>query len=269
MSQNKMKIVSIQNPKSLSFFFMNEKGKWYPVSNSSELSRKKFTSADICEFVEDIVSIIDRDYNTGEQGVDIQFEGPEDEYSYLQQCIAKHFKDKGIDCCHKKTKIAVAGKIGSGKSTFIEEMCKCVGNDFSSVTEEGYKKYISNSTNMIWYEISGIDIGKENIIAAQKTFDYLAEEEITDFVYCLSASKIEKLEEDLIYYVRETYHSVDVLLLLTNYLDDGNESFIEKLSSQLDGIKVIPVMARSRKTRNGIIESYGLDNVKRYLFEGK
>lgn len=52
MCKNRMKIVS---KKSLSFFFMNEKGVWGPVSNNSELSREKFTSADISEKVKDIL----------------------------------------------------------------------------------------------------------------------------------------------------------------------------------------------------------------------
>lgn len=40
LSQNRIKIVSNPNPRSLSFFLMNEKGQWVSVSNYSELSRK-------------------------------------------------------------------------------------------------------------------------------------------------------------------------------------------------------------------------------------
>lgn len=61
LSQNRIKIVSNPNPRSLSFFLMNEKGQWVSVSNYSELSRKKYTTADIFTAGDDIVSIIDRD----------------------------------------------------------------------------------------------------------------------------------------------------------------------------------------------------------------
>ena len=45
--RNKLKIVSNRNPKSLSFFLMNEKGRWMLVSNYSDLSRKDSIDPDI------------------------------------------------------------------------------------------------------------------------------------------------------------------------------------------------------------------------------
>lgn len=269
MIPNQIKILSNPKNKTLSFYIKNEKKKWCLVSNYSELSRKKFTSANIFDVGENIINIIDCDYNLSGRGVDIRFEGPEDEYVYLQQCIISRFKERNITCNHAKTAIVVAGKIGSGKSTLIEEMCKYSCGNFSSALLDGCEKYTVHETHTIWYEISGIDIGIENISAAQKTFDRLAEDGVTDFIYCLSGNKIEKLEEDFIVYARSNYPSINILLLLTNYLDDKDDFFVEQLSSHLDDIKVIPILAKSRKTRNGIIEAYGLDDVNRCLFEGK
>ena len=99
MSQNKIKIISKQDPKTLSFYFMNiEKNKWQLVSSESELSRAKFKDADIIKSGKEIISAIDRGYNIGGQGVDIQFQGAEDECSYLVGIIAEHFRDKNIEC---------------------------------------------------------------------------------------------------------------------------------------------------------------------------
>ena len=265
MVKNIMKIVS---KKSLSFFFMNEKEVWGQVSNNSELSREKFTSADISKKGKDILSVIDRDYNITEKGVDIQFEGPEEEFKCLKKCIEEHFKGKNISCHHQKNIIAVAGKIGSGKTVFIEEMCKYAGETYRINLQEGCIKYIFESSNTVWYEIAGIDIGKENVYKAQSTFDKLASEGVTHFIYCLSTNKIEKLEEEFIAHVVSSYPSITVLLLLTQYIND-DISYVEQLSERLNGIKVIPVLARRWKTRNGSIEPYGLDDVRNDLFEGK
>ena len=71
MSRNRIKIVSAQNTKTLSFFYLNEKGAWRPVSQQSEL-HWKYPSASIFDSGEEIVAAIDRQYNTGKRGVDIR-----------------------------------------------------------------------------------------------------------------------------------------------------------------------------------------------------
>lgn len=267
--QNRIKIVSNPIAKTLTFFLLNEKGKWCPVSNYSDLSRSKYTSSSIFETGEDIVSVIDRVYNTGRRGVDIRFEGPEDEYAYLQQCIATLFADKVIECNRHEAKIAVAGKIHSGKTTLIEEINKLSGGKTSSSSHPRYEQYVNYPTNTTWYEIEGIDIGKENVIAVQKTIDSLLQDGVTDFLYCLSTTKIEELEENLLTHIRINSPKTNIAVLLTQYLDDDSDLFIEQLSAHLNGIKVLPILARSLKTRNGIVEAFGLNDVSKFLFEGK
>lgn len=267
LTHNKLKIVSNRNLKSLSFYLMNEKGRWMLVSNYSDLSRKKYKAANIFEAGEDIIAIIDRDYNTGGRGVDIRFEGSDEEYHFLQECVKKHFHGQDVTCSHHRAAIAVAGKKYSGKSTFIEEMCKYMGEHLSSVQLDGYEKYTSQPSNTVWYEIAGIDFGK--IIAAKDAFTRIVPEGITDFIYCLSTTKIEEPEEALILYIKENYPYINILLLLTQCLDEGSDLFVEHLSKQVNGVKVLPVLAVPKKTRSGTIESYGIDDVSRYLFEGK
>lgn len=268
MSRNRIKIVSSQNPKRLSFFYMNEKGVWRSVSQQSEL-HWKYPSASIFDSGEEIVAVIDRQYNTGKRGVDIRFEGPKEEYCYLRECITKYFHERDIECEHQQTVIVVAGKVRSGKTTFIEEICKYLGESSSSVSLEGYEKFTAYSSNTIWYELSGIDIGKENVLSAQKTFDKLIEEGVTDFIYCLATTKIEDLEEALINHVGTTYPNIKISLLLTMYVDDESDLYSERLSEQLNGIRVLPILAKNLKTRRGIVEAHGLDEVCRYLFEGR
>lgn len=268
MSRNRIKIVSNQNPKTLSFFYMNEKGVWRSVSQQSEL-HWKYPDSSIIDSGEEIVAAIYRQYNTGKRGVDIRFEGSEEEYRYLRECITKHFHERDIECEHQQTIIAVAGKVGSGKTTFIEEICKYLGESFSSTSLEGYEKFTSDSSNIVWYEISGIDIGRENVLSAQKTLDRLTGEGVTDFIYCLATTKIEDLEESIISYVRTTYPKIKITLLLTMYVGDESDLYSERLSEQLNGIRVLPILAKNLKTRCGIVETHGLDDVCRYLFEGR
>ena len=267
LPRNKLKIVSNRNRKSLSFFLMNEKGRWMPVSNYSDLSRKKYTTPNIFDTGEEILAIIDRDYNTGGRGVDIRFEGPDEEYHFLQECVKKHFCGQDVICSQHRAAIAVAGKTNSGKTTFIQEMCKYMGEHLSSVQLDAYEKYTAHPSNTIWYEIAGIDFGK--IIAAKDAFTCIVPEGITDFIYCLSTTKIEEPEESLILYIKENHPYINILLLLTQYLDEGSDLYVDHLSKQVNGVKVLPILAVPKKTRSGIIESYGLDDVSRYLFEGK
>ena len=265
--RNKIKIVSNRNPQSLSFFLMNEKGKWMLLSNYSDLSRKKYTTSNIFDAGNDIIAIIDRDYNTGGRGVDIRFEGTDEEYRFLQQCVQKQLGGKDITCNHYRSAIAVVGKINSGKSTFIEEMCRHMGESLTATHFDGYDKFTTQPTNILWYEIAGIDFG--NISITKDTITRLIPEGITDFIYCLSTTKIEEPEEILIRHIADIHPDINVLLLLTQYLDDNNDLFVDQLSQQLNGVKIIPILAMPKKTRAGIIEAYGLDAVSKYLFEGK
>lgn len=269
MCPNKVKIISDPNLNELSFFYRNDTdGKWRPVSRESPLSRLAYTTCDLLDAGDEIISIIDHLFNNGGRGVDIQFEGPEAEFQHLQACVSRRSPNRDIRCLRQKTVIAVAGKVGAGKTTLIQEMCRYMGVSFHSTKRDGYEEYVVDLGNVVWYELSGIDIGKEYMDAARDTFDRLSGE-VTDFIYCLSTQKIEAMEGAFLSHVKNTYPDVKPLLLFTNYLEETDNPFMDRLSGQLDGIKILTVLAKEYRTRQGTIPAYGLDAVRTHLFEGK
>ena len=75
------------------------------------------------------------------------------------------------------------------------------------------------------------------------------------------------MEEELIHFVANNYSSVKIILALTQYLDEEQTAFPEQLSEQLDGIRVVPLLAKDLKTREGTISAFGLDKLEHYIFE--
>lgn len=269
MIRNKIKIVADKTARTLAFYFLNEQQKWCSVSNSSVLSRKKYITANIKESSAEIIFIINSVYNTGNRGVDIYFEGSEEDFSILCETIAKTFPDENIACLIQRTNIAVAGKLQSGKSTLITEMGIYKNANYVYSKDTNAEIYTNEDATTVWYEIPGIDIGIENVITAREAFEKLAKKGLTTFVYCLRTSKIETLEEELIHFVSEEYPSIKIILVLTQYLDEDVTAFSEQLKKRMDRTTVIPLLAKSIKTREGIIEAYGLDKLDQAIFEGR
>ena len=269
MNRNKVKIVCNENINSISYYFQNERSKWIRVSNSSELSRKEYIFTTIREKATDILGIINEIYNPGNRGVDIFFEGSDDDFSILCNAIKRDFSEDNITCKQKKMKIAVAGKIGSGKTTLITELEKFLNVHYEKCMNKEYVIYSDKKGNSEWYDLNGIDLGIENIEQTKDVIDKFAKNGLTTVVYCFSTSKIDELEEKLILYIRETYPEIEILIALTSCIYDEGLLFAEQLSTNLMQTKVIPILAKELKTREGIIPAFGLDQIVRYIFEGR
>lgn len=269
MNRNKVKMVCNENINSISYFFLNEGFKWVRVSNSSELSRKEYTLTTIKEKITDILRIINDIYNPGNRGVDIYFEGSDDDFCILCNAIKRDYLEDNITCKHEKTKIAVVGKIGSGKTTLITELEKFLNVHYEKCLNKEYVTYSDKKGNTEWYELGGIDLGKENIEQTKNVIDKLAINGLTKVVYCFSTSKIEELEENIILYIRDTHPEIEILITLTSCIYDEAQLFAEQLSTNLNQMKVIPILAKELKTRGGVIPSFGLDQIVRYIYEGK
>ena len=101
---------------------------------------------------------------------------------------------------------------------------------------------------------------------ARNALEKLAKSNITTFVYCLGTKKIEALEEELISFARDNYPDIKILVVLTQFVDEEQDKYVEQLSADLEGVKVIPVLAMDKKTRHGVVSAYGLDDIERYIF---
>lgn len=269
-TRNQVKIISNSQRQSLAFYYKGDVHEsWQLVTNASNLSRKEYICAFIRDRAKDIVCEINSDYNQKNRGVDIFFEGDEADFLLLKKVIDDDFYQSDITCVMQKTRIAVSGKIGAGKTTLIKGFWEFKGKGSHCCEKEGVFLYTDDEESSVWYEIPGIDFGAENVDNARKTFEKLAKSGLTTFIYCLGTTKIESLEEDLIFFVRDNYPSIKVLVVLTQFVDDEQTLYVEQLSAALDGIKVIPTLAVDMKTRGGVVYAYGLDDIDRYIFEGK
>ena len=269
MNRNKVKIVCNKNINSISYYFQNERSEWVRLSNSSELSRREYTFTTIQEKASYILQIINEIYNPGNRGVDLYFEGSDDDFTILCNTLKSNYSEDNITCQQKKMKIAVVGKIGSGKSTLIEEMSQLLNAHYKKTQDINFMVYADKKGNTEWYELNGIDLGKKNIEQTEIVLDQLASNGLTTLVYCFGISKTEELEEKIILHIRDNYPEVKILVALTSCIYEEAPLFAEQVSKNINQAKVIPVLAKELKTREGIISAFGLDQIARYIFEGK
>ena len=269
MGHNRIKIVSNYSIPSISYFLQNENREWVRVSNSSKLSRREYTENSIIEKIFDILEVIEEIYNPGDRGVELSFEGTEEEYTVICDTIKKKCLEKQISCYQQKTKIAVAGKIKSGKTTLIESLESLIGAKYARSMKTDYEVFTDKKGCTEWYELKGIDLGKEYIHQSKKVLEQLVESGLSMFVYCFSTYKVEKLEEELIMNLKTKNPELKILLVLTFCVEDDAELFSEQISSQLAQVKVIPILAKDLKIRGGAIPSFGLDKIVQCIYEGK
>lgn len=267
MAHNKIKIVS--NNSTVFYYIQNEEMQWVRVSNSSELSRREYTHVCIKEKVFDILQIINDSYNPGNRGVDLYFEGCADEFYIICNALAEKYDKENITCYHKTMKIAVVGKIGSGKTTLIKEMFNINNSQYKKIEGLKYDIFYDKKRDVEWYELNGIDLGRKNIEDCKQTLTKLAKNEITTLIYCFSTTKIERLEEELILYISNNYPQIKILILLTKYIYDDGDLFARQINEIITNAKVIPILAKDLQTRNGTISSFGLEEISKYIFEGR
>lgn len=269
MSCNQIKIVSNTKRHSIAFYMKSEVGKWNLVSNDSSLSRKEYTDATIQSRAKDIVQVINSLYNQGNRGVNIFFEGEKKDFLLLKEIVDGQFSKSGITCALQKSHIAVAGKTGSGKTSLIRGFGIYRGISFNSRQKDGVNIFTDDEETVVWYEIPAIDFGAENLPKARDVLEKLARSGLTTFIYCLGTNKIKVSEEEFIFFVRDNYPEIKVLVVLTQSVNDEQALYIDQLSEILKGIKVIPILAMDMNTRMGVVSAFGLDDVDRYLSEGK
>ena len=283
----------------------NENGEWVHVDSASPLSKKEFTRASLNEIAESIIDIIDDVYNVVNRGVDIEVECSDDEYKCLQKILQmkeisisiqekknvtntqsanklskkddrkinsssqKNTSNVDISFQKRNTYVVIAGKVLSGKTTLIEELGKLNSLNFKSSKKDGYIEYINPNKDQIWYEVKGIDLGKQFVLQAEKEIDKIATVGMDVFIYCFSTSKIETIETDLMLKIKGKYPNARILGVLTSCVDEDCNDLAELMSNLLGGIKVIPVLAKDKKIKQGIIPAYGLDEITRYIYGAK
>lgn len=268
MSRNKIKIVCNTQANTLSYQFQNEQMAWMPVSRFSDLAQRKYTQTNIRKSAQEILEIINTVYNPKNRGVDISFEGPDKDYEFLCKTVREQFSNENVSCGQKTIKVAITGKRGTGKTTLIEVLGQKQGVRYSVTEAKGYKQYRSESSTIEWYEVEGIDLGQEKIKAAEHTIDALAEQGLTQVIYCVNSMRVEQLELQLIKHIRQVHPEISVLGVLTNAVSTDDATSAERLNKFL-GVKVLPVMAKDQQTRGGAIKAFGHEDILKAIFGGE
>ena len=277
MCRNSIRIVCNPATNRLSYYMKNEKGEWDILSGNSPLSRQCYTKISIRKSAKGILMEIDGIYNRKNRGVDIFFEGTKGDYDYLVAVIEKFFSNRNIQCDSKISKIAVLGKIAVGKSTLIEGLEAREGNKYSKIEKKEYIQYTDERNRTAWFEI-GIDLGKENVEKALQTVENLAKEGLSTVIYCISATsgRIENIEREFIQKIERQLSGTRVIIALTMCYRDNDRKIIDEIKKVTDQATVISTLAKEYKTgvkdRRGnmiIVEPFGLDQVLKYVFEGR
>ena len=278
MKRNSLKVVCNPYTNKISYFFKNELGEWNVLSGNSPLSRQYYTDTSVRKRAKEILIKIDEIYNRKNRGVDIQFEGTNDNYRFLIEVLRQNFSDRDINCILDTTRIAVLGKKSSGKTTLIEGLEEYQGGRYSKRQEERYLIYADEYNHEQWLEIHGIDLGKDKVEEAYCTVKELAKEGLSAIVYCIPSvsGRIEELEKDLIQRIVEDFNGLKVMIALTMcYKDDEDiRSSIDELEKITNQLKIVPVLAKKYNTnlkdaegKMISIQPFGLDLVSKYVFE--
>lgn len=88
-----------------------------------------------------------------------------------------------IVCRQNKMQVAFAGKISSGKTTLMDALAELNNIKFSVSHKSDYTLYQNMEGSQLWYEITGIDIGKINVERACTTIKNLIKEGMNVLIY--------------------------------------------------------------------------------------
>ena len=275
--RNTIRIVCNPYSERISYHFKNEFDEWDVLSGNSPLSRQYYTNTTMKLRALEIAKKIDEVYNRKNKGLDILFEGTAESFLELKRAI-DDMPERNITCSVGTTKIAVLGKKHVGKTSLIEGLEELHGYEYSKERCEGYEKYSDECHHAEWFEIDGIDLGRENVETAFSTLKQLSKEGVTSIIYCVSGStgRIEEIEKELISKITSQFSQITPMIVLTNCYMADLQTLYDQIEKVTDQIKIAQTLAKPYKTsikdstgHTVVIDSYGLEQVSKYVFEGR
>lgn len=277
MMGNQMKIICDPSNGHISYYLKNESGKWQPLSSDSPLSRKEYTCASFATDTKKILEKINSIYNRGNRGLSILFSGDTMSYEILKKAIDLDFSDKNLTCELGITKVAVLGKVKTGKTYLIKGIEKMQGCNYSISNDTEYTIYTDNVNHVIWYELKGIDLGLKNIDRAYASIKRLSKEGLSSVIYCIPAStgRMENAERELLLKINSTLPELSEVVSITMDIGGNNcQNLIDEIGKMTNQIKVIRTLAEKydiadpqSKEQSITIEPYGLDMLSKHIFE--
>ncbi|MBO4699916.1 hypothetical protein J5690_09985 [bacterium] len=270
MKKNSLKIVCDLANKRWVYYFKNEFDEWVNIPSESPLSSTAYTNTTMREGAKRILETADRIYNRKNRGLNIVFEGNSDELLCLKNSIKSDFSYRNISLIENSMMvIAVLGKSGAGKSVLIEELTKSYQCD-SKLSTRDYSVYTDNKNHAQWYKVKGIDIGEGQVERAFSTLRNITNNGLSAVIYCVSNlyGKLEDLEIKSIKSFTSDFPKVRIVVALTQCYSEDSQITADKIERRC-GYKVIQIIAKDKPFKSEPIPVFGLDELSRYIFEGK
>ena len=173
------------------------------------------------------------------------------------------------------TKVAVVGKTGAGKTYLIEALQDICGYQSKFQKKQGYSIFSDIGNRAEWYDVNGIEF---EIDTAHAVLKDLIKGGIETVIYCFDSSsgKVEEKEAELIKKIEEEFSKIKILIVLTKCIAENEniKQFMDVVSQNFEQIKVLPILAKDYQLRirggeSVTIKAFGIDEVIKYVFEGR
>lgn len=281
MERNSIKIVCNPLNNEIIYSFKDENKEWHELSGYSPLSRQFYTKRSLQDSAADVLKKLNEIYNRKNRGLDIYFVGENSDFEFLESEIKRLFPDKDVRLIPGIYRIAVIGKEGSGKSTLIKGIEAQQRGHYIESVKEKYSQYIDTDNSTEWYTIEGLELGCDSCCQEiLQEINELIRTGLSAVIYCISAksSRIESMEIEFINEIKRSFPGIKLLVALTQCTMGEHEadSFTDIISKETNQCCVIPTLAVACDIRTNKkadkpyrIESFGLDAVAKYIFEGR
>lgn len=277
--RNIVKIICNPFLNRIAYSFKNEHGEWKYLAGYSVLSRREFTSGSIETNAKNIIRKLDEIYNRNNKGLDIIFEGTQEDFYFIKKNIDDLSGSHNITCSCQVSKIAVLGKPASGKTSLIQSMCNTKDINPIEHDEGSYYSFFDSQKNVEWIEIKGVDYEQDLQPKVLNIIDDLCKHDVFTFLYCISlqSNRMEDFEVDLYKSISNQLPGLSKAICVTNCVqtEKVKRSFVDTISKELPEEKIIPVNAVAFETgvfdsatqKAIVVEQFGLEELSKFIFE--
>lgn len=181
-----------------------------------------------------------------------------------------------------KYNVAVIGKTGVGKSSFINYLYgdkTCETGIGKPVTKNGFHAIETKIKGLpvTIFDSWGLEADKWKEWSAdldaelkKRSADKPASDWFHSVFYCIQAggARIEPADEKIIQKLLEEHYKISIVLTKADQLDEDDEAkFIHVIKQSFPSVSVLPVCSEGKKTRGGETKPFGKEQVEMKAYE--
>lgn len=178
--------------------------------------------------------------------------------------------ESGAQECREKIKIAVIGKMGSGKTELIRGMNVYLG---SACVAEPYQggavRYADRKNNTEWYEAAGIDTNENAARRTVRLLEQLVREGVSVVLYCVNGM-LRRFGSDEKKFLRDMMHQfpgLKICIVITLCEDEeAAQELADAIWASENYADTYTVLARQKRTRAGYVEAFGMDKLAESIY---